>query len=106
MEKECSNLVSNVYCGDMNNHCIKNNICTFFNRALAGHINCTLSYTANCPADAQVVYKELNQLFLNAWCTPSQILSNSCKGVESLFSSSILSLIIALALVRVHGYFV
>ncbi|KZS11749.1 Uncharacterized protein APZ42_023460 [Daphnia magna] len=72
-------------------------------KALTGHMNCTQSYTTSCPVEAQVVYKELNQLFLNAWCTPSQIFASRA---ESTFPSSTLSLIIALALISVLGYFV
>ncbi|XP_046655485.1 uncharacterized protein LOC124349033 [Daphnia pulicaria] len=73
-------------------------------QSLTAHVNCTQRYTVNCPKEAQSVYKELNQLFLNSWCTPSQMHTRS--WAESSLSSSVLLLTTALALVKVQRYLI
>ena len=56
------------------------------NRALLNSTNCTRDYLKNksdCPVEAQSVYQELHQVFLQSWCSAPMLLATTKTSTAS-----------------------
>lgn len=82
-------------------------------QTLVTSTNCTRGYIQNnsdCPVEAQLVYQELHQIFLKAWCSPTLLAAKSTAsqtGKSWIGSSNICLLLIpALLVIKVSLRFI